>query len=473
MRERLHILCGLVTSTASLIAAQEIPQPTKAAAKKFVQRYDRALESGEIGQLDSLFTPLHERAHAARRDWLSTALRSAAWDVTSKIADFGTIDELGLALLETTFRPRVEKKKLDDDDAIVTNHYLVFRMSEDGPVGILDAEVDTTHLAKMPLTERADGKLGCRACNYVIRADQDWLVVPHKPEQVGCLESISFYSLQHGLSMDISVHIDRKGPDPRAALTRLLRGKTTPEQRVGEIHEWIPPMHRDETPRGMSGVCAKVDDPDDWTSALHVTAFGPVLYLFAVQGNGKALTEHRASIDEVLGSFMLRETDLGKVRNTLRPIARHTGGSLKGAIYSNPKVGVTFAGPTGWESKLRCGGHLFHVTYSCPTDEGKLSVRAMAPPPGKRRWTIRSATWSIDYAIHRYDLVVDDDSGWERNDAGEFVRELSTHRKSDGLVRTFRGVLDPEQQTLFVLDARATKQATPSVCQWFDGLSRN
>lgn len=465
MKRRMFAL-GLTLTTGCLIAQGQVetsaisePSLSREAAAEIVRRLDAASDAAKY---DALFDPLHTHVHSVRVAWMGRALGEKG-AVKSKLLDFGIVGDRGVVLIESVFQPA--------DVTIRSTRYVAFRRDQDPPIAILDVEVNRGALGEKPLSGGGHSHFGCPACNYVMEADPNWLMVPHLAERVGCLEAISFYSLTAPISVDLSVHVTRGQIEPAQLLHELVVAKTDAKHVVGEIEEWIPPHYLgDRAVRGLVGAHVEVTDSRQHVSQLHAVAFGPVTYLFTGFASRESLRSHQPAINALLSTFMLRETNLAHVQRTLRPIEAHTGGSLDGLVYENAKLGLTFKGPEGFHGRMICGGHLAHVTYTCPTGRGSVSLRVLAPPPGFPFWTTESADASVSRCIEANAVEVSTDSGW--SEPRDRVRDLRLRADANGVARALRLVLAKDGSVLMLLEARAADERLNGLRRCFDDLVR-
>ncbi|MCA8943725.1 MAG: hypothetical protein KDB80_14275 [Planctomycetes bacterium] len=429
-------------------------------ASRMLAALDHAVDADDYA---SLFDPLYPDLHRLRTEWVRNAL-AAAGSARSELRDFATLGDRGVMLVHTTFGADATRLEVD--------RYVAFRADGRGLRATFDVEVNPKALPEAPLSRGDYSKFGCPACNYVMQPDDDWLVVPHVSERVGCLEAFSFYSLHSPTSVDVSVHLMTE-QTPRALLEGLVREETTSRDVVGEVEPWQPTRYRSSTaPKGLEGARVEIASARSETTILHALRFGPVMYLFAAAGPGAHLDGERGRVDALLDSFMLRETDLGRVQATVRPVMMHTGGELDGAVYHNERLGLDLRGPDGWSSTLHCGGHLAHVSWSCPEHRGRMTLRVLAPPPGRMAWTELAADSSIDCCLESNPLTVEKDSGWHRAGAAGSARDIRFARDADGAVRQLRVVRPEDGGVLIVIDAQAPADELAAVVRCFDSLER-
>lgn len=472
-----------VWATPCVVLALPGGAQTAADAQRLAERMDAAISAGSLQEYDSLFEPLHAHVHARRGAWLAGALRSTRWDCISKLRDFGVVDGHGVAMLEISMTPKQvadEQAAKAQDGAVKkmqtmrSTHYVAFDMRDGEPVGLVNLEVDASHLPKHPLSQYAGGKFGCRACNYSIRSAENWLVAPHAPSRVGCLEAVSFYALDDAVALDVTIHVSH-GNQVQAAqvVSTLVQHNTAPGLHAAEIVEWTPPHYAQKAVDGLYGAQADLVDPESQKAriSLRVAVFGPVIYVFTAYGVDT--DPRRARVEELLAGFMLRETDLQRVRTIASPITLHTGGKLVDGRYSNERLGVEFEGPEGATPQLHCGANLLHVSFSCAETATRLDVRAVPPPLGLPTWTQRAADLSLEQAMRSRNLELAEDSGWIVQSNGAHQRDVTAtviDAAGPKQVHVFRAILPEDTSRLFVLDARGLDTQSEVLRSLFDGL---
>jgi hypothetical protein len=443
--------------------AQTAPEPVT----KLLAELDDAFTDGGADRYLSHFEPVHAELHSTLATWLRSALDRRGWRRSSNIVQYVTRGDCGIARVETRLEP---SRNGTPDDVVTATRLLVVRDTGGAVRPTLEVEADARALDQHASPTEA---FGCQACNYVIAAGKDWLFVPHLPARVGCLEAVSFYALHWDIALDVSVHVEPPdGPNAKDVLTALVDEIAGDCAWHGDCRPWVPPHYeRNGVPAGLEGAACRVERGPGRRAELFVVAFGPMRYLLALHGAPQAMEDHRAEIDELLGSFALRDTDLGSVARSLRPVQKHTGGELRGGKYENAGLGVSFDGPPGWTAQLRCGPHLFHVIYRAPDGSGRIDLRGLGPPSGRRVWTTRCLDRTLDGSLLGQSFVNRADTGWRELETGCKVREIEGDTASSS--HALRCSLDAERALLIVLDAAAERaDLLPDLRRAFDRLEQ-
>ncbi|MEO6595777.1 MAG: hypothetical protein ABIP94_13580 [Planctomycetota bacterium] len=263
-----------------------------------------------------------------------------------------------------------------------------------------EAEFVPTFAIEMPAqTKCVVGDLfRCPACNYEIGAVPGWLCVPLRSDRAQAIDAASFYLLGTDLACDVSVQVDAAAPDALSVARQL--GETLheldPTARPGLVTPWLPPAHRESPPKGLAGARLEIDLPADAAetggsrAVFHVIAFGGLQHLLLARGSRRAWQQHADSVEALLQSYHLIESNCERALAEARPMLQHTGGSLRGTLYHNTIFGLELQGPEGWSPELRAGGAAFCVRWSSPSGS-RLWMHGYAVPAGMNRWCRETA----------------------------------------------------------------------------------
>ncbi len=285
--------------------------------------------------------------------------------------------------------------------------------------------------------------LRCHACNYHIDAGDDWLMVPNVKDRIGCLESLSFYSLDTDLVADLTIHLARAQTAPPAR--RWLRDIAMAQCRDVDpemlpIERWTPPAYGPDMPAPALLDGARCEVPagvPGQGASVYLAVYGRLGYLISVHGR-KAALEQRVSeevgstVDRLLTSFTLLDSDLDPTQLEVRILEERMGSNLDGVAFTNSRFDLSFPGIDGWDTRLDAGAYAFDATWSCPRQSGRFRLRGLEPPRGYSRWTPEAADMVLAPMLRELEL-------FEARTRSEWIR-MPDEPKSDG----FRWRLDLE-----------------------------
>ncbi|MAE76457.1 MAG: hypothetical protein CMJ85_06290 [Planctomycetes bacterium] len=238
----------------------------------------------------------------------------------------------------------------------------------------------------------------CRACNYTVGspATGRWAVLVRPPQLTGCPETLEVYALDRDFAMEFSAH-PATATDPmpikvalqmtRARLLRTApgRGQLKPF-RVGALDGWTTTLQTQDAhgkPRG-------------WR--LFGVQHGAVAFLMSVQAPPAQLKRQDATVRAVLDTFQIadptRKSDAASI------LAGHPDiGGFKGNVLELPAIGLTLAGPDGW-NKYQRTWQPPRFGWRCPTTSSSLTIAVQArceaswTAAGTKQWI---AAWARAY----------------------------------------------------------------------------
>ncbi len=403
--EQMHSPGEGVASAASELAAAP---PSEATVGRILEGLDKAFNAGDLAAYMALFRPLHGEALKLLARRLRPLLSgeppmSQSLTRRSKIVSFRQVGDRSIALVSSEIRSGSEEKINSREAA-----FLVCSRFGNASYALFQVEVDAKHLQSL-LQQEEPGVFNCLACNYRIQARQDWLLVPHNNLRVGCLESISFYSLYYDLSIDLSVHVQENVNPAADTLTELSYGEV-----ASEVSDWLPPAYgpgRMPAPVGLEGAQVDVQHADGRCSLLRLAVYGPIKYLMAVEGPAQTVQDRMPEIENVLSSFELIDPIFspGYVPTGDRP--SHLIGKLEGADFVDDLV--QFSGPSGWKGSRSPDWHRFQITYHCPDSEAYMRYQGMQPPQGTEAWTQDAADMMLSSSLKSSGMRILADDGWQ------------------------------------------------------------
>lgn len=347
--------------------------------------------------------------------------------------------------------------------------YLVCKVRDDAAIGTFMVEVDNTLLNDAP-----ENSFKCPACNYEVAGDASWLAVPHRRDRTGCMEAISFYSLESDLSLDVSVFLDAEASPADSALRAYVEivaaDRDVEVPRDLRISSWVPPRHGVDPPEGLDGAKTDLQLPGDQPTRLHLLTLGTLRYLLVLRGH----EIDTAQAGEIVDSFRLLDPDASLEILQARPVAAHAGGSFDGDTYDNSIYGVTLTGPEGWTHSMAAFGCLFEVTFRCPEGRGKLWVTAYGPQPGLSSWHSRVAeSWMENY-FEQKGMEILAPGAWREDASGFQLLDLQTRPPRSSEVLQPRMIrLAMAEDLLLVLHGYGDEDADRALIKdSFDSLER-
>jgi hypothetical protein len=423
---RLRACAGLALLAPGPVFAQATP-PCSDAVADLAQELDAAFERGDAEAYLARFDLRHARLRAKLDERIRAVLGGAARLARrSEVSRHWERGEFTVALV----RSRTSNPARADLGSLEEHALWAVRGPDDAPRITLAVEVEAAHLEMVPdASDPLQPKhlFRCRACNYTIDAGDQWLMVPTCNARIGCLESLSFYSLQHDLAADLSIHLadGETVPTPRTMLEDLLEdlpedlpagepGRAGPGRPARPaIDPWLPPMYRpDNRPTYLDGARVVLQGGDQ-RAEVHLATYGRLGYLMVVHGPAEIVERNRGAIDRLMGTFTLQDPALEPEQVVLRITQERQGGLLDGGEYRNTRFGVRFTGPEDFGARMAASHYAFEVRWTRSDGTASVRLKALTPPNGMERWSVAAAERTVKIACDRGGLVVDDPGAWQ------------------------------------------------------------
>ena len=109
----------------------------------------------------------------------------------------------------------------------------------------------------------------------------------------------------------------------------------------------------------------------------------------ATTGGGR-FRVHADSLQALLDSYRLIQSDADMALASSRSVTHHNGGAFRGSVYHNDIYGVELQGPEGWQTQQRAGGAAFRAVWTSPHGS-RLWITGYAVPPGMNHWCQKTA----------------------------------------------------------------------------------
>src|SRR5690606_18558136 len=154
-----------------------------------------------------------------------------------------------------------------------------------------------------------DGRFRCVPCNFEFSITGEWLAVPTRPSETGCMESVLLVPLEHDVMIEAAVHIADAALSAEQGLRICFAACGARALVAGgrpKVASWWPLAHR-EAPRppGLSPVRCRHARKDGGRARLHVIALDRLRYFLVAYGAKEAMDDRRAAIDAIVDSFRL------------------------------------------------------------------------------------------------------------------------------------------------------------------------
>ncbi len=435
---------SIVLSLCSAGQAQNKDQ-----AQQFLQQLDACFNADDLEAYLQNFQPVHDSLHERFRRRMAMVLgQDLGLQRESKIQDYFQQDGKGIVLVQSTTSCGTPNAQPHVEHA-----YLALGQAKDQVRALFYIETN-------PGGQRhiEDGVFRCKACNYQIGTPNKWLVVPFHPEGSGCMESVAFLSLQHNLSLQVSVHLSLGEEAARSVLQQYLQGqKGLQSAKAAKIKDWDLAKSR-----GATGAQSQITLADGDQLQFYLLVHGAARYFFTLQGSAKAIQSQQMQWHALLNSFMFLE-EISPQTLHQRALKAHTGGgSFQEQTYLNPTYKIQVEGPATWGKTLQAGGsYAFLLTYQHPTGPCYMKVRAMPPPTGFTRWTQAMADEMLEGCCSSLNLQSGTDSGWQGKDNPQTLafrwRQLEP-KQGYSLIR-----MDLRDSLLVITQAKALNQESKAL----------
>ncbi|MEE9125901.1 MAG: hypothetical protein V3U11_02065 [Planctomycetota bacterium] len=421
------VLLALLAPAAAQPAAAEQAAPTRAQTQQVLTAMDKAFNAGDLDAFLSHFNPSHHT--------LGEQLRARMKAVLSFGAKLKRSSEI-LGELDVRHRRAIALVRsrtgccVREELEYVEHSYLVVRLTAKGPKAQFMVPVNK-HV--LPFVKR--GRFSCPACNYSFGGNTRWLTVPARPDQTGCMESLTFIALEHDLVAEASVHVLDKTLPATEAITEFLESMgQLPWVKVGErtkVSSWTPPAYaQGEPPKHLDGARCTVPLKGGDTAWVHLATFGPIRYLIVVHGKPAVLESQKTSIQDLLKGFELLRKDKAPHEICRAALGAHTGGgAISGNTYANRKHNLKVKAPQGWKGDAFASRHLFRVRFTSQLGASNLLLQAMAPPVGFANWPKDKAEQLFMRSCANQQLDPGTDTGWKRATQGFQWREVRDQEK--------------------------------------------
>ena len=439
----LFALAATALAVPTAARAQGGAAPTRAAVEELIARFDQAFNARRHEALVTLFLPIHREQTERTLERLRLALTgSGRLERHSELADSWTMGRHAIALVRATTACTTTKTEAREATLVAVREV-------GGALRIaLTVDVDPGMLAMLPRERDAAprGLLHCPACNYRIEAGEEWLTVPSRSQRVGCFESLSFWSLDHDLTVMVSVHLARAPEPAEQWLARLGVELGAGEHSAPQA--WLPPRYAALEPRPtvLGGARATFSRPgDEQIVEASLATFGRVAWLFVARGSGAQCEAQRASLEELYGGFALDDLGLPAERLAASIEDHHLGARVHGADFEHAASGVRFHGPEGFSPTLASGFAAFDAAWTCPDGRSTLRLRGLRPPEGLAHWSSAAADAMLARTFARAELSPILDSGWQDGHSGFAKERRLGLRDAEGkLLRLLRVGLDED-----------------------------
>ncbi|MHC4812608.1 MAG: hypothetical protein ACYTFN_05900 [Planctomycetota bacterium] len=444
------VLLALLTAPAP---GQEAA-PTRAEVNRLLLRIDAAFNAQDLDAFLGHFQQTHDTLAAQMEARMKLVMSfGASLSRTSKLVSFKERGRRAVALI----RSATSCAKLPDLEH-VEHSYLVLRPTAAGPKGQFMVTVNE-HALRM--VQR--NSFSCPACNYHFGGSDGWLPVPARPDQTGCMESVTFINFEHDLLVESSVHVLKEPVPARQALADFLAAMRTQAWATVDdstpVLAWVPPAYQNgrRPPKHLQGAQCDVPLEAGRSAQIRLATFGPIRYLMVAHGKSKLLAQQADTIKELLRGFRLLADDKAPSEVCRKAMQAHTGGgSVVGNTYQNRTHNVRLEAPTGWHGDAYASQYLFRVRFQNEDHSGKLSLQAMAPPVGFTIWTVGRANHLFLRSCAGQGLDSDTDTGWRGTVAGFQWREVCN--RSPEAQRILR--LAMRDSILVVMEGEARDQPT-------------
>ncbi len=433
----LVLACGPGTDRQPAATTESAQAPGRKETQELLAKIDSAFNARELETLLDCFHPSHKTLHAQLKARMKAVLAyDARLQRESEIVKFDQRRGRAIALVRSCTRCQ----RRADLPPHVEHSYLVARTTSAGPKAELMVPVEDSELPYV-----SEGRFTCPACNYAFGGSCQWLAVPARPDQTGCMESLTFLALGHDLVVEISVHVLPEAPANKALRELLEDMRKLPWLDIPkrlQVRPWLPPAYaQGNAPCHLDGACHRValrDGNGGDFADIHLATFGPIHYLMVVQGTEALLKDQAASIHDLLTGFRLLDTEKAPDDICRLALATHTGGGrITGSSYKNPAHNVQVNAPAGWQGAAYASRDLFRVRFQCGSGAGSLVLQGMAPPVGYTIWTQDKADELFQNACADRELPTPTDTAWTRGAHGFSWREArSTDPQTPCVLRT-------------------------------------
>ncbi|MCR9243774.1 MAG: hypothetical protein NXI31_01995 [bacterium] len=388
-------LCSLLALVGAPVCGQD-DAATRAKIEDALAELDAAFAAGDAARFLAAFEPDHTGAHALLEQRMLRIFpvdRSGKSPYRRKSTILGAPRQLGP---RTVARVRHELFKGSVAiAATLEDTMMAFRESGDTLVPTL--AIETPRQAECSATD----KFTCPACNYEVGGVAGWLCVPMGRDRAQALEASSFYLMGTDIACDVSVRIDDRRTamqvvNELAGVLREVESDATPNLATN----WLPPAHAggsedDGFIADLEGARIEIALPSQHDDAgavaiFHALQFGSLQHLLLVRGSHGAIQKNRQTVDALLASFRLLDSNAERAAAGARALQMHVGGVVKDGRYDNGKHGASMQGPANWQVQQRCGGALFRVLWTGP-DDSRIWLTGFAVPPGMDYWCQQTA----------------------------------------------------------------------------------
>ncbi|MGE0144712.1 MAG: hypothetical protein AB7I19_14380 [Planctomycetota bacterium] len=454
--DRTRRLAGtLVALSLTASAWTQSTPPTAAQVSDLIERFDAAFNARDLPAIDRLCTGMYPSSRDSLRTRLEHAFRGAATlHRRTKLVDSTVRREYRIARVEASTRCDVQQQSATESLIL-----LVAPATDRTPGSasalprlVLAIAVDAAHLAGCdPATTTAlptspSFAATCRACNYRLEADSDWLLVPEPAATAGSYEALTCWSLDRDVAMTLSLHLARRAEPAAAVLQGFLDSSRIDGTPL--IEAWLPPSLRPTAPdlaapAALDGARARMPlDELGRRAEIGFLSHGRVGYLFTTRGAESDVEALGPSIDRLFAGFRLLDATRDPESIATAIESQHFTARVEGGNFHDVPSGVRFEAPAGFLARLAGGFARFDAAWCCPLENPTFRLRGLGPPAGMSTWSRAAADRLLQSSFGRSGLRAETTLPWTGpRDGFEQVAQLRLTDAAGKVVRLVRVAL--------------------------------
>ncbi len=417
MSRLLQPLAMALLFVAAALSSQQAA-PTEAESVAAMQRLDQALSGTSAEAYLSEFAPEQAFLHQVHARMVRARLATGhAMKRETRVLRWRVVGEHAVVVVEhvSTLVPATANSTSMCEHALVA-------------LRRIDGRVCPVFSVELPEPDFEPDRIVCPFCNYQVDAAQGWIAVPLGTERSASVEGTVFVQLGTGIALEVSVQIAERAQSAQSFLEPLVAAlcRSTNAQCVHGIAAWSPPSMA-KLGDAITGARAEINLPHGDQTVLHAVAMGRLGHILLLRGSTAAIAREQASIGTMLRGYRLLSVDNAVAEQAAIALDHHCGGVLAGTDYRNRRHQISASGPKGWLTMERCSGFLFEVAFTSPDQNGRVTVRGLAPPPGLQGWTRGKAErWLDDLCLRgKREIDAARDSGWLEDGDGFEQRTMT------------------------------------------------
>jgi hypothetical protein len=447
---------GTLVALSSITSAwaQSTP-PSAAQVADLIARFDAAFNARDLAAIDRLCVGMYPSSRDSLRARLERAFRGAATlHRRTKLVDSTVRREFRIARVEASTRCDVQQQSAIESLILLVAP--AARTSADSanalPRLVLAIAVDAAHFAGCDPAVSIDAPISksfvatCRACNYRLEADSDWLLVPEPAATAGSYEALTCWSLERDVAMTLSLHLARRA-EPAAAVLRGFLDSSHVES-APSIEAWLPPSLQPTAanpvaPGALDGARARLPlDERGHRAEISFLSHGRIGYLFSMRGAESDVEALGPAIDRLFAGFQLLDAS-GDPESIAAAIeSQHFSARVDGGRFHDIPSGVRFDAPAGFLARLAGGFARFDAAWCCPAENPTFRLRGLPPPAGMSSWSRAAADRLLQSSFTRSGLLAETTLPWTGpRDGFEQVTQLRLTDADGKVVRLVRVAL--------------------------------